>query len=920
MAPMEGLLDLAQAPTPIQQALDLPRGAEFRRCALQVNPHHYANTYRGQAKGATAAEHARGIVEKALELDIEVLAITDHNHVGGIAEFRAAAEGNPLHVFPGFELASSEGVHVLCIYPPELEQGQLERLLGEFGIRDTTLSPDLTKSIANKRFVEVVKTVRQQGGVAIAAHVTTDGGLFRQLEGQTRIQAWRSPDLLAVQIPGPIDDLPQHVRSILRNKDREYARPHPAGDDVAVAAVNAKDITCPADLDDHSASCWIKMSEVSIEGLRQAFLDPVSRIRLHPKNRPPEAEKHAELVALVWTGGFLDGSSVRFNPNLNVLIGGRGAGKSTVIESIRAVLGLDPIGDDARKAHDGIVRHVLRSGTKISLLVRVHRPAERTYLIERTLPNPPVVREAPSAEAPSGAVSHLMPAEVLHGLEVFGQHEISELAKSREKRTRLLDRFVERDDAAPHRKEDLLRDLEGNRRDLLDATAELQRIDERLAGLAGLEETLKAFREAGLEEKLRDKSLLIREERLLESVRERLAPLRECAERLAGELPMDRAFVSEKALAELPGKEILARLDNVLVALEGDLGGVARNLDAALRKADAGIETVRGEWTSRKEAVENEYQGILRGLQQRSVDGEDFIRLQRQIEDLRPLRERRPIVERAVEEHTGRRRNLLVDWEDFKADAVRRLRRAAKKVNTKLRNRVEIKVTSSGNRESLFELLRDDVGGRLSEAIECLRKQEDLSLSAFVGACRQGANAVQQTYGIPPSQATSIASAAPEVLMRVEELELPAILSIRLNTAPAGEAPTWQALEELSTGQKATAVLLLLLLESEVPLLVDQPEDDLDNRFITEGIVPRMREEKQRRQFLFSTHNANIPVLGDAELILGLSAKGEAEGGRARITPEHMGSIDSQAVRELVEELLEGGKAAFERRRQKYGF
>lgn len=131
---------------------------------------------------------------------------------------------------------------------------------------------------------------------------------------------------------------------------------------------------------------------------------------------------------------------------------------------------------------------------------------------------------------------------------------------------------------------------------------------------------------------------------------------------------------------------------------------------------------------------------------------------------------------------------------------------------------------------------------------------------------------------------------------------------IRLNTAPVREPPAWQRLDDLSTGQKATAVLLLLLLESGAPLIVDQPEDDLDNRFITEGIAPRMREEKQRRQFIFSTHHANIPVLGDAESIVGLSAAGEAESGRARIASEHTGSIDSPSIRDLVEEVLEGGR------------
>ena len=130
--------------------------------------------------------------------------------------------------------------------------------------------------------------------------------------------------------------------------------------------------------------------------------------------------------------------------------------------------------------------------------------------------------------------------------------------------------------------------------------------------------------------------------------------------------------------------------------------------------------------------------------------------------------------------------------------------------------------------------------------------------------------------------------------MELEELDLPATTSIELNVAGEGQSPSWQMLDDLSTGQKATAVLLLLLLESDAPLLVDQPEDDLDNRFITDGIVPKMREEKLRRQFIFSTHNANIPVLGDAELILGLSAEGEADVGRATIPTEHMGSIDSR--------------------------
>ncbi len=899
---------------PIIKAKALPAGAVFHRCALQVNPHHYAATFRGKGAGGDAAAHAKAIAEKAAEIGVSVLAITDHNDVSGVPAFRSAAAACGIHVFPGFELSSSEGVHVLCIYPQDTDDERLGRFLGGFGITNTTPSSDLS----NKGFIEILGKVREQGGIAVAAHVTNDSGLFKVLSGKPRIQAWQAEDLLAIQIPGPVEDLPQDVRQIVENRNADYRRAHVAEDRLAIAVVNAKDIVKPQDLDDRSASCWVKMSEVSIEGLRQAFLDPGSRIRLNPKEgklEPEvEPEEHAELVALAWEGGFLDGAAVHFNPNLNVLVGGRGTGKSTVVESIRSVLALDAVGDEARKAHEGIVRYVLKSGTKISLLVRAHRPAVREYRIERTIPNPPLVRDE------HGEVSNLSPQDVLPRVEVYGQHEISELTKSREKLTRLLDRFVERDESLPPRRAALRRDMEKSRRSVLDARAELRQIEERLAALPGLEETLKKFREAGLEERLREQSLLVREERVLASIPERLAPFRECLESLKREIPVDRVFLSAKALEDLPGKEILARANDVFAQLDRDLERIAKELEQALQRADQGVAAVHAQWETRKKEVQAAYEKILRELQKSRVDGEEFIRLRRQIEELRPLRERLTLLRRLEKEHADRRRALLAEWEDFKAEEFRRLDRAAKKVNQKLRESVQVEVTAAGDREPLFKVLREEIGGRLSEAIESLTRVQALSLTEFVEACRANTGALIIDFGITPAQADRLAKADPTVLMRIEELDLPPTTAIRLNTAPAGEPPAWQTLEDLSTGQKATAVLLLLLLESDAPLIVDQPEDDLDNRFITEGVVPRMREEKQRRQFVFSTHNANIPVLGDAELIIGLSASGEAERGHARIAPEHMGSIDSKPVRELMEEILEGGKEAFEMRRRKYGF
>ena len=892
---------------PIAAVSGLSAGAAFHKCAFQVNPSHYAGTYRGQASALGEADYARALADKAEELKITVLAVTDHNHVGGVGAIRSAARERGISVFPGFELTSTEGVHVLCLYPPETTEEQLKLFLGGFGIA----TPEPSSAPCEESFSDILARVCEQGGIPIAAHATNDSGLFKVLQGQPRIRAWRDKNLYAIQIPGPIQDLPYDVRSIVQNGNLDYARRYAPEPNLALAVVNARDVASPEDLADPSATCWVKMSEIGIEGLRQAFLDPGSRIRL---SDPPPAE-HSELVAMAWQGGFLDGAAIRFNSNLNVLVGGRGAGKSTVVESLRYVLGLEPLGEEARSGHAGILKHVLRNGTKVSLLVRGHRPSLREYRIERTIPNPPVVRDGQTGE-----VLHVVTADVFPGVEVYGQHEISELTKSPEKLTRLLGRFVQRDDFVVNRKRELRRELERSRGRILGARKELDQIEERLAALPGLEETLKRYQEAGLERDLKEQSLLVREERVLDTIPERLQPFRSCLEELRQELPIDRVFLSPKALEDLPGKEILAGADRILEQLNADIEKVAQALDAALTRAEQEIRGVHGRFETRRAAVRSAYEKKLRALQKSRIDGEEFIRLRRSIEGLRPLKERQAALERAEAEYRNHRRNLLAEWEDTKAEEFRALERAGKRVTRKLKGRVRVRVEFGGNRESLFQLLRDAIGGRLSEAIGTLRQADSLSPGALVQACRQGAGSLAAEFGIYDSQAKRLAQASDETLMRIEELDLPSTTEIELNTAPPDDPKSWQALDRLSTGQKATAVLLLLLLESDAPLVVDQPEDDLDNRFITEGVVPRMREEKRRRQFLFSTHNANIPVLGDAELIVGLSALGDAEDGNAKIAPEHMGSIDARPVRKLVEELLEGGEDAFERRRRKYGF
>jgi hypothetical protein len=571
-------------------------------------------------------------------------------------------------------------VHFLCLFDPDKDD-ILERFIGDCEVYDTKAASPTGRFDSTELLVQVKKW----GSVCVAAHVAAEGGLLKKLNGQPRANAWKSPDLLACALTGPIADAPENIRPILENKDAAHRRNRP------VAVINASNVNSPEDLKKEGAFCFVKMSSISVEGLRQAFLDPESRIHL---KSDPQPEPHAEFLAVTWEGGFLSDTSVHFNGNLNVLVGGRGTGKSTMIESMRYALGLDPLGEEARKAHEGVIRHVLRSGTKASLLVRSHKPSERYYTIERSVPNPPIVKDE------TGAVLTLSPKDVMPGAEVFGQHEISELTKSREKLTLLLERFVDSDPTLSGRKLKLKLELEHSRSRIMEVLREMKALDERLAALPALEETQKRFQEAGLEERLKERSLVIREERVFVSVGERLDPVRTLHRELVEMLPFDAAFVSPKALEGLPNAAILERVGSILWMLSSKLKAIADQLAKALAEADSAVAGTKARWEKKREVIEDTYEKLLRELQKSKIDGAEFIRLRKQLEELRPLREKKEDLKRYLASHEKHRRKLLVEWEDTKASEHREFRSAAKKVSRKLGDRVQVEVTMAGNRDA----------------------------------------------------------------------------------------------------------------------------------------------------------------------------------------------------------------------------
>jgi hypothetical protein len=882
---------------------NLPNGARFYRCAFQVNPYEYVIRHKHPSAFANEDLYNAAIIQTCKDTGIEVIGVADHYRVRPAAKLIEAARAAGIIVFLGFEAVSKEGVHFLCLFDPATPIDAVQGRIHACGVHDEK-SPSALGELDAQGLLERVPSWPAQ---VIAAHIAGNGGLFRALQaGQARSAIWRHKGLLACSLPGPVSDAPDDVRQILENKNADYLRERP------VAVLNSQDVRAPEDLAKPGTSCYVKMTAPTIEGLRQAFLDPGSRVRLLSD---PAPEEHIEFLGMTWeTEGFLRACRLHLNENLNILIGGRGSGKSTVIESLRYVLGIEPIGEDAKRVHNGIVQSVLRSGTKISLAVQSYRPDKRQFLIERTVPSPPRVIDE------KGNVLSAKPTDIVPGVAVFGQSELAELARSPDKLTALLHRFIPADTAQDARMQEIAHALQGTRRELLECETKIQKDQEALAALPGIQETLDRYREAGVEEKLKTQALLIKAEGVVESAGESLTPFRSVAEDLAAALPVSQDFLSDEALEALPAHADLVSLRGTLAAFEAAAKQALTALQTAVAAAEKAIGEVAAKVAGAKNASQSDYEKTLRDLQKARIDGSEFIRLRQDLGRLAPLKMQLAKTEQRLKDLLQKRRNDLAAWDDLKRERYQRLERAAKKVSRELPNRLRVTVAHGGNRDPLMNLLKQEPGGRLSETITALSAKADLSMSALAEACRQGTTALVKDFGIPATQADRITKVGSKLPMLIEELELPHITEIELNVGPENAPPEWRKLDQLSTGQKATALLYLLLMDSPGPLVLDQPEDNLDNRFISEGVVPKIRSEKRRRQFIFSTHNANIPVLGDAELIIAMRAVGEAGDGHAEVPPEHMGAIDKKTVASLVEEVLEGGKEAFQMRQLKYGF
>ncbi len=877
--------------------------ARFWKCALQVNPAGYI-AHRGKDHGMTEEQYNLELLRIAQENKIKVIGLADHGNVDGVDAIRTLMNENDIIVFPGFEIASSEKTHFVVLFPENTSRDDLIGSLSRLEI--DTANPTAPSKLSAE---QILSKADELNGFFLAAHCTNENGVLKN-----RLHhVWQNNALKAAQISSTIEELraieDDFYRKAILNRLPDYKR------DLSIAIINAKDVEIPETLKDPKASCLIKMTNPSFESFKLAFQDPESRVRL---NSDVVEKYYSRIESLKVTGGYLDSVHIDFSEHLNAVIGGRGTGKSTLLECIRYAFELKPISKNALKQHNEVIKENLgKSKARVELVIRSSKMNGKRFIIARRY------GESASVKDENDSISPFTPADLLPEIELYGQNEIYEIAQDAESQRKLLARFLESDQTDSEVKiRGILKALAENRTKLTQALDNIASTEDELSRLPKLEMQVNQFKSLGIEDKLKIIPLLETEKRLLRRVSdEELKSLEEAFSAIQDALP-DTVFISDKALESLPHakelRKIRTELDKLKTETEVTLTQWQGKFTTSKSTIDSAIEALNSGIKNEEEKLEETFKELpsSEGKSGREI-GLEFQHLLKEIENIKPRKAMAKAQKEVVKELELKRKNLIYELSENRSARSSQFARSLKSLNKKLKGKLKLTVKPESDRIPVIEFLMrcnlDGVGEKRLAWIIGLDDFSPIKLAELIRT-RDEAQAIVE-WGLTPTVASALFKLTNTQVLQLEELELPDEICIELNVAHEGKE-NYRLLDKLSTGQQCTAILHLLLLQNRDPLIMDQPEDNLDNAFIADRIVAELRSAKIARQFIFATHNANIPVFGDAEWI----GVFEAHEGQAYMPAESQGAIDVPRVRDKAANILEGGKTAFNLRKAKYGF
>lgn len=626
----------------------------------------------------------------------------------------------------------------------------------------------------------------------------------------------------------------------------------------------------------------------------------------------PRPSSH-RILSVSIVGGFLDGARFDFVAGLNCVIGARGSGKTTVVELIRYALDVLPDRDThaaERKRIESLVESNLAGG-RVQVAIATRDGLQ--YVVSR------VAGEEPMVLTPDGKPTDItLKTSGLFRADIYSQNEVESIAERNTSQLVLLDSLdlhsVENVNA---RIAQVRTDLDANANQIVPLESRIAALGDELATLVGVEERLQQFAadsSQGCEEINQAhalKALRDREQRIVASVAEHLRQLEQSLAAFTGQVRRHALSLADpEALAGPNGaliKAALRQFDDCGSAVEWLLREavvrVAKSLDqnaaASKQLSDAHKQQELG------------FRQTIERHQRAQSQAAERSQLERRRNDLLAKQRQREVWQGQMAGLYEHRTGLLSRMSELLDERFALRTAVAARINDHLAPTICVSIQQAGNRERYLRLLEESLKkARVRHMAVSQRICTAFSPGTLADVIRQhDATRLVESAELSIEQAEKILAAlsTTEFLLKLDMVPLLDLPSIQLR-----DGERYKDSLTLSTGQKCTTILPILLLDSESPLLVDQPEDNLDNRFVFEVIVDIIRKAKSGRQMIFVTHNPNIPVLGDAERVFVLDSDGTTS------RKAHEGNVDE--CKTVIVTLLEGGEDAFKARRMRYAY
>ena len=731
---------------------------------------------------------------------------------------------------------------------------------------------------------KVVETLQDSGAVIIPAHLHSGADAFRSrsidvIYGDREFLKWCRTYFTALDVRS------DKTASFFDGKHAETGN-------LEIGCIQSSDAHSADDLG--ISPSWVQMEHVSFTELK-AGLELPGRLS---RREPPVPTSYVKGIHV--EGQFLRDLWMSFSPHLNVLIGVKGSGKTSLLECLRFGLGTEVPAERVEEVN----RHlsaILGPTGRVRLLIKRDDGAE--LVLERRITD----RSYRITFDDDREVVVDTPETVRFAAAILGWHEIEHAATDRQIRRLHMDAIAGRDE--------IKRLTEEARLTALSILRMHEQAATKYSEYVQLSETVKQYEAMrdGLQQ-LKDANLI----ELRDQMASALADKHELS-RLAEHVQQLPEAVLEKAMGVLQTSQFAFQELSPLKILTSQAGqSLAKLTELATKFSSDALSYI----TSLAPA--------LRQLVDRAT--QDFAEFSKQYSDR--LSEFSPEVQRLIESH----RDVLEKTKDLPNLRSRlnqlhtsievdlnELSNASEKVAAILDGRLDLRIAKIEN----FNKVLSDAGVMLT-VVPGIAKEDEYTptLSQFTQA-RETYGALRSTHGgssrFHRMLSQSYASLREDLLSgdrvlfsRADFGRLITIfenddLDIRFAVGKPGEM--YSPIDQLSAGQRCTAVFPILLKLRDGPLVIDQPEDNLDNRHIAQKVAVVLAVDKQSRQILMTSHNANLVVLSDPECI----ATFEVEGGQGVIACAGFLSHRNSEITASVLDILDGGELALALRSKKYG-